>query len=69
MFKKLAIAGVVVIAGYLGSTWYVGGTAKDHIQKSVELHNANLQKYIGDTVYFSIEDYKAGLFSSSFAFR
>ena len=69
MFKKLAIAGVVVIAGYLGSTWYVGGTAKDHIQKSVELHNANLQKYIGDTVYFSIEDYKAGLFSSSFIQR
>ncbi len=69
MFKKIVITGAVVALGYLGATWYVGGTAKDHIQKSVELHNANLQKYIGDTVYFSIEDYKAGLFSSSFTQR
>lgn len=69
MIKKLVIAGVVVAAGYLGSTWYVGQTAQEYLQKTVELDNARLKKYVGDAVYYSIENFQKGLFTSTATHR
>lgn len=69
MFKKIAIVGVAIAAAYLGSTWYVGKTAQEQLVKNAELDNARLKQYLGDLVYYSVEDYQAGLFTSTATYR
>lgn len=65
MIKKLAITGTVVVAGYLGATWYVGTTAKEHIESRIDFANATVKKYLGDFVSYSLENYQSGLFTST----
>ncbi len=65
MIKKLAIAGAVVVAGYLGATWYVGTTAQEHLESRIDFANATVKKYLGDFVSYSLENYQSGLFTST----
>lgn len=69
MIKKIIITGLVVAATYVGSTWYMGQSAKNDLTKTVELSNEQVSKWFGDTVYYSLENYKENLFNSSATFR
>lgn len=73
MKKKIVIGAVVVVAGYLGATWYTGQQTQKYLTDKVAEANAQLRDELDPDVQveMSIQDYQRHFFNSDvrYAFK